>query len=69
MFIDFFVSVINPPSVQLETLKKLISCAVETNELNSNYKVVGHRQVRSTTCPGNKLYAEVQRMNNYVRNP
>lgn len=60
---------VNPPAVQLESLDKLISCAVETNKLRRDYKVIGHRQGKATTCPGDKLYALVKKMSHWESNP
>ncbi|XP_033826337.1 N-acetylmuramoyl-L-alanine amidase-like isoform X2 [Periophthalmus magnuspinnatus] len=50
-----------PSAHSLELVRnKLASCAVQGGRLVDNYVVQGHRQVVSTTCPGNALYSEIQ---------
>lgn len=44
----------------LDLTKGLISYAVENGYLLSDYTLYGHRQVRSTTCPGDTLFSEIK---------
>ncbi|XP_026204596.1 N-acetylmuramoyl-L-alanine amidase-like [Anabas testudineus] len=50
------------PSQQSMTLvrDRLASCAVGGGRLVANYTLMGHRQVRDTTCPGDALYNEIK---------
>ncbi|CAH0402749.1 unnamed protein product [Chilo suppressalis] len=48
-----------PPSMQLETTKALIESGVEKGFIRPDYKLVGHRQVMSTECPGGALYEHI----------
>ncbi|XP_032527673.1 peptidoglycan-recognition protein LB-like [Danaus plexippus] len=49
-----------PPSNQLKSAKALINAGVELGYIKSDYKLVGHRQVRETECPGDALFHEIQ---------
>lgn len=40
---------------------RLASCAVGGGRLVANYTLQGHRQVVSTSCPGDALYSEITR--------
>ncbi|XP_063926509.1 peptidoglycan-recognition protein LB isoform X2 [Zophobas morio] len=48
-----------PPPQQLEAVHKLIACGVEMGMIQEDYKLLGHRQVRDTECPGDRLFQEV----------
>ncbi|XP_046964119.1 peptidoglycan-recognition protein LB-like [Vanessa cardui] len=54
-----------PPTEQLKTAQALIAAGVEMGYIKSDYKLVGHRQVRNTECPGNALFEEIQNWNHY----
>ncbi|XP_026209346.1 N-acetylmuramoyl-L-alanine amidase-like [Anabas testudineus] len=56
------------PSQQSMNLVKdqLVSCAVGGGRLKSNYILKGHRQMVSTSCPGNALYNEIKRWPHWV---
>lgn len=54
-----------PPVDQLKTAKALIAAGVELGLLQPNYKLLGHRQVRETECPGDALYQEIQSWDHY----
>ncbi|XP_046666901.1 peptidoglycan-recognition protein SB1-like [Homalodisca vitripennis] len=47
---------IDPPQVQMTAAKELIMQGVSKGKINRFYKLIGHRQIRATTCPGDKLY-------------
>lgn len=44
-----------PPNVQLAAAQELIGKGVDLNKIKPLYKLVGHRQVTATKCPGDKL--------------
>ncbi|XP_050353194.1 peptidoglycan-recognition protein LB-like [Nymphalis io] len=54
-----------PSTQQLKTAQALIAAGVEMGYIKSDYKLVGHRQVRDTECPGNALYKEIQNWAHY----
>lgn len=58
-----------PPLKQLETVKELIAFGVAEGHIKEDYHLLGHRQVRSTECPGDRLYHEIQTWNHYCSNP
>ncbi|GFO44101.1 peptidoglycan recognition protein [Plakobranchus ocellatus] len=46
----------SPTQIQLNTAKQLLECGVSLGKLRSDYIVRGHRDMVSTTCPGDTLY-------------
>ncbi|RVE47454.1 hypothetical protein evm_007865 [Chilo suppressalis] len=58
-----------PPKQQLETAKALIAAGVKLGRISSEYKLVGHRQVRDTECPGDALYNEIKKWDHYSDHP
>ncbi|KAI8442184.1 hypothetical protein MSG28_005786 [Choristoneura fumiferana] len=49
-----------PPAEQLKTVKALIAAGVELGYIKPDYKLVGHRQVRETECPGQAFFDVVK---------
>ncbi|KAL0882580.1 hypothetical protein ABMA27_001033 [Loxostege sticticalis] len=49
-----------PTTQQLNAVKALLKCGVESGHLTSNYHVVGHRQLIATVSPGRNLYREIR---------
>lgn len=49
-----------PPPQQLKAVKDLIQYGVETGNIQPDYTLIGHRQVRDTECPGDRLFNEIQ---------
>ncbi|XP_067891832.1 peptidoglycan recognition protein 1-like [Heterodontus francisci] len=45
-----------PNSHALNAAQSLIQCSASRGYLSSRYILKGHRQLRATECPGNKLY-------------
>ncbi|CAG9559122.1 unnamed protein product [Danaus chrysippus] len=45
-----------PPEAMLESTKALIETGVLNGKVSSTYKLVGHKQVMATECPGNALF-------------
>jgi N-acetylmuramoyl-L-alanine amidase len=54
-----------PSSNALDAAKRLIACGVSKGKISSSYTLHGHRDGRSTTCPGNALYNEIKTWANY----
>ncbi|XP_063833114.1 peptidoglycan-recognition protein LB-like [Ostrinia nubilalis] len=58
-----------PPEDQLKTAKALIAAGVDLGYISPTYKLLGHRQVRDTECPGDALYKEIQGWAHYSPYP
>lgn len=58
-----------PPLQQLKTAQALIAAGVDLGYIRKDYKLVGHRQVRDTECPGDALYSEIQTWPHYTPYP
>ncbi|KPJ05907.1 Peptidoglycan-recognition protein LB [Papilio xuthus] len=58
VLIGDFVSQL-PPAQQMELTKELIEVGVELGYISKEYSLIGHRQVRSTECPGDALFQEI----------
>lgn len=50
-----------PPQNMLDTTHAFVAYAVKQGYLAEDYKLIGHRQVRDTTCPGQTLYEEIEK--------
>eukprot|EP00099_Drosophila_melanogaster_P028248 NP_731575.1 peptidoglycan recognition protein LB, isoform C [Drosophila melanogaster] len=48
-----------PPKQMLDAAKNLIAFGVFKGYIDPAYKLLGHRQVRDTECPGGRLFAEI----------
>ncbi|XP_017062145.1 peptidoglycan-recognition protein LB isoform X2 [Drosophila ficusphila] len=48
-----------PPKQMLDATKSLIEFGVYKGYIDPAYKLLGHRQVRDTECPGDRLFAEI----------
>lgn len=60
----------SPPSdLQLKLLKELITCGVKGEKILTKHKVIGHKQVRATLCPGKYLYDIIKSFPNWEANP
>lgn len=49
-----------PPQNMLNATRELIDYAINHGYLTSTYTMYGHRQVRSTECPGDALFNEIK---------
>ncbi|XP_018419661.1 PREDICTED: peptidoglycan recognition protein 1-like [Nanorana parkeri] len=49
-----------PNNAALNAAKQLIACGVAKNFIRSNYVLKGHRNVMSTSCPGDSLYKVIK---------
>lgn len=58
-----------PPEQMLNATKALIAHSVESGYLASNYKLLGHRQVRETECPGQRLFEEISTWDHFSSKP
>ncbi|XP_023178465.1 peptidoglycan-recognition protein LB isoform X2 [Drosophila hydei] len=48
-----------PPTIMLRAAQDLIAFGVAQGYIDPSYKLLGHRQVRDTECPGGRLYQEI----------
>lgn len=48
-----------PSQNQLQTVHELIEIGVEKGYIQGDYTLLGHRQVRETECPGDRLFGEI----------
>ncbi|KAL5273969.1 PGRPLB family protein [Megaselia abdita] len=58
-----------PPEKMLVATKNLIEFGIDKGYIAKDYQLVGHRQVRDTSCPGERLYKEIQTWKHYVPSP
>jgi peptidoglycan-recognition protein LB len=58
-----------PPKQMLNATKALIQYSLDRGYLATNYKLLGHRQVRDTECPGQRLFEEIISWNNFSSKP
>ncbi|XP_067644971.1 peptidoglycan-recognition protein LB-like isoform X3 [Eurosta solidaginis] len=55
-----------PPPQMLKATKSLIDFGVAKGYIQSQYKLLGHRQVRDTECPGSRLFDEISTWPNFT---
>lgn len=58
-----------PPPQMLQAVKDLISFGMAKGYIHKNFKLMGHRQVRDTECPGDRLFKEIQTWQNFSPQP
>ncbi|XP_049860300.1 peptidoglycan-recognition protein SC2-like [Schistocerca gregaria] len=58
-----------PNDAALQALQQLMWCGVSLGELRPGFEVLGHRQARNTTCPGDALYGWLQRLGSWTADP
>ncbi|WAR05966.1 PGSC2-like protein, partial [Mya arenaria] len=46
-------------------VKNLIACGIQLGKIRSTYRLYGHRDAGQTSCPGDRLYAEIQTWPHY----
>lgn len=66
--IGTFVSTL-PNDAALDAIKDLIVWGAANGYITNNYKLLGHRQVRATQCPGDALYNEIKTWNHWSSIP
>lgn len=49
----------------LKAVESLIQYSRENDYLSSDFKILGHRQVRATECPGDRLFNEIRTWKHY----
>uniref|UniRef100_A0A1A9WJ21 Peptidoglycan-recognition protein n=1 Tax=Glossina brevipalpis TaxID=37001 RepID=A0A1A9WJ21_9MUSC len=54
-----------PTDKMLQATRDLIAFGVSGGYIDPQYKLYGHRQVRATECPGDRLYNEITKWPNY----
>ncbi|XP_055851974.1 peptidoglycan-recognition protein SC2 [Episyrphus balteatus] len=54
-----------PTNTQILLAKELLNEGVFQGYLSPKYVLYGHRQVGKTECPGNKLFAEIQKWSHW----
>ncbi|KAM3964005.1 peptidoglycan-recognition protein LB-like [Aphomia sociella] len=55
-----------PPAQQLQTTKALIEEGVKRGYISSDYKLIGHKQVNPTECPGVALLNHISKWEHFV---
>ncbi|KAL0867746.1 hypothetical protein ABMA27_008467 [Loxostege sticticalis] len=55
-----------PPQSQLEATKALIKTGIKEGYIRPDYKLVGHKQVMATECPGGALYQLISTWDHFV---
>ncbi|KAF7380689.1 hypothetical protein HZH68_016554 [Vespula germanica] len=63
-FMDFL-----PNDAALRALNSLISCGISLGKIHHDYNVIGHRQARSTLCPGDTFYKYVMTLPHWTSHP
>nr|UEN71115.1 peptidoglycan recognition protein-S3 [Glyphodes pyloalis] len=48
-----------PPAIQLEATAALIEAGVKKGYISPDYKLVGHKQIMNTECPGGALFQHI----------
>ncbi|XP_038214256.1 peptidoglycan-recognition protein LB-like [Zerene cesonia] len=55
-----------PPKHQLDAVKDLINVGIELGYISLDYKLIGHRQVGATECPGEALFNEINKWDRFT---
>lgn len=58
-----------PNEAALGALQRLLECGVEDGHLTADYKLITHRQVTPTDCPGHRLYTHMRGLDHWVNAP
>lgn len=53
----------------LEAVNDLIDFGIQNGNIKPDYKLLVHRQVRETECPGQKLFDEIKTWEHWVETP
>ncbi|KAJ9599614.1 hypothetical protein L9F63_009931, partial [Diploptera punctata] len=54
-----------PTEEMIHAAKGLINLGVKRGSIAENYKLIGHRQVRDTLCPGDAFFKEIKTWNHW----
>ena len=49
----------------VSAVKNLMKCGIQKGKLSTNFRLLGHRDVGQTECPGEALYKEIQKWPHY----
>ncbi|KAM3912273.1 peptidoglycan recognition protein 1-like [Leptodactylus fuscus] len=55
-----------PSEAAINAAKSLIRCGVELKKIKVNYTVKGHKDVTSTSCPGDALYNNLKKWDRFM---
>uniref|UniRef100_A0A0K8TH54 Peptidoglycan-recognition protein n=1 Tax=Lygus hesperus TaxID=30085 RepID=A0A0K8TH54_LYGHE len=55
-----------PPAAQIQSLRELIEAGVQLGYISPDYKLIGHRQVSATECPGQALFNEISTWDHFT---
>lgn len=58
-----------PPPQMLAAAKLLIEFGLAKGYIHPEYKLLAHRQVRDTECPGQRLYEEITTWPHFALKP
>ncbi|XP_063708503.1 peptidoglycan-recognition protein LB [Culicoides brevitarsis] len=58
-----------PPKAMLQAVQDLIEYGVQNGNIEEDYKLLGHRQVRDTECPGERLFDEIKTWPHWAEEP
>lgn len=58
-----------PTDAALSAVENLLKCGVEKGELDTNYLLLGGRQVIASESPGLELYVKLQDWAHWTANP
>ncbi|KAH3706465.1 peptidoglycan-recognition protein SC2-like [Dreissena polymorpha] len=58
-----------PNTKALTAVKNLIACGVQLGKINTDYRLLGHRDVSGTECPGDRLYILIKTWPNFRYSP
>ncbi|KZC07181.1 Peptidoglycan recognition protein 3 [Dufourea novaeangliae] len=57
-----------PNAAAIKATQSLIAYGVSIGKIQENYTLLGHRQITSTSCPGDSLYRLIQSWSNWSPN-
>ncbi|XP_055375390.1 peptidoglycan-recognition protein LB [Condylostylus longicornis] len=58
-----------PSEKMLKAAQAIIKYGIENGHVDPNYELYGHRQVRNTECPGDRLFNEISTWSHFSPNP
>uniref|UniRef100_A0A8C5R5A7 Peptidoglycan recognition protein 2 n=1 Tax=Leptobrachium leishanense TaxID=445787 RepID=A0A8C5R5A7_9ANUR len=64
-FIGNFINLLPKEHILSVVKDRLIQCGVRSGYISPSYIVKGHRQLVNTSCPGDLLYEEIQKWENF----
>ncbi|XP_053984942.1 peptidoglycan-recognition protein SC2-like [Hylaeus volcanicus] len=59
----------NPNVAAIRAVQSLIAYGVSIGKIQDDYTILGHKQVTSTSCPGDSLYRLIQTWPKWCSNP